>query len=267
MTRRSRTALRRGLTFVAAMLAPWLLWPSLARADEEDDRAANAVDFDWRRSERKYESPQWWAFELRFGSYHPKVDEEFRGRAEPYRQVFGDGGRLYFGLEVDFQALRIPYFGTLGPGVSWGFTRMGSKAMLTGQNVPSAEDTNLWIMPMYAVAVLRFDMLANEIGVPVVPFGKVGLGYALWRASNELGTSSYQGVDGKGHSLGAHLAGGAALQLDALDRSSAKKLDGQFGINHSYGFFEWMWSDLGGLGSGQMHVGTSTWVLGLGLEI
>lgn len=224
---------------------------------------------DWRREDRpRYESPQSWAFEVRFGPYKPRVDEEFGAGEGPYQRIFGDSRRLYLGVEADYQALRIPYVGTIGPGLAWHYTKMNGVAKLQDSNENSAETTSLWIMPMYLVGVLRVDVLAREFGIPLVPYGKLGVGYAIWKTSNELGTSEYQGVDGKGRSYGLHYAGGLALQLDSFDRHSAAQLDESVGINHSYVYFEWLNSNLDGFGSGgQMRVGASTWALGLAFEI
>jgi hypothetical protein len=55
------------------------------------------------------------------------------------------------------------------------------------------------------------------------------------------------------------------LLLDVLDRSSAVEMDTTTGVNNSYFFLEWYRSQLGT--SDQMKVGTSTWMLGLALEI
>ena len=228
---------------------------------------SSGSEYDWRQGTRRRESPQNWAFELRFGSYKPRVDDEFKGKAEPFKQVFGDGGRFTFGLEIDWQALRIQYLGSLGPGFGWGYTTMSSPAKLSGTQSDSAETTKLWIMPMYLAAVLRVDVLAREASIPLVPYGKIGMGYALWKASNELGASVHEGVVGKGSSYGLHTALGGALQLDFLDRGATQQLDNSVGINHSYAYFEWIWSDLGGMSSGQMHVGTSSWMIWLAFEL
>lgn len=253
-----RTA--RALGALAGALA--LLFSLEAAAQESSD-----IDSSWYRGTRRRESEQKWAFELRFGPYHPQVDKEFGGKAEPFKQVFGDSGKFFFGVELDWQALRIPWVGTFGPGAGWGYTSMSSKAKLQGTNNDSAEDTKLWIMPMYAVGVLRVDVLPREFSIPLVPYGKLGLGYGLWKASNELGASNYEGVRGKGHSYGFHAAVGAALQLDFLDMAATQQLDNSVGINHVYGYVEWVWSDLGALGSNQMRIGTSTWMTGLTFEI
>jgi hypothetical protein len=249
----------------AACVAASVLVSPLASADPLIE--SSGTEYDWRQGTRRRESPQNWAFELRFGSYRPRVDEEFEGGAAPFKQVFGDKGRFLFGFELDWQALRIPYVGTLGPGFGWGYTSMSSPAKLSGTDTNSAESTKLWIMPMHLVAVLRIDVLPREVSIPLVPYGKVGMGYALWKASNELGASNFEGTLGKGSSYGLHYAVGAALQLDFLDSSATQQLDNSVGINHAYAYFELVWSDLGGMRDGQMHVGTKSWVTGLAFEL
>jgi hypothetical protein len=255
-----------GLVLCASGAAT-VFWARPASASEDEEVESAGAEYDWRQGTRRRESPQNWAFELRFGQYKPRVDDEFDGKASPFKQVYGDGGHFYFGFEVDWQALRIPYIGSLGPGFGWGYTKMSAPAMLTGKGTPSAESTGLWIMPMYLAAVLRIDEIARRWSIPLVPYGKFGMGYALWKASNELGVSNQGGVEGQGASYGLHMAGGLALQLDFLDGGAVQQLDNSTGINHAYAYFEWMYSDLGGLTGGQMHVGTSSWVLGIAFEM
>lgn len=223
-----------------------------------------------RNSERRHESPQSFALEVRFGHYKPLIDDEFGGTG-PYESVFGSDRRWFVGVELDYQVFRIPYVGTVGPGFGWGYTKMSAKAKLTGDGGDSAETTGLWIMPMYGVAVLRIDVLANEVGIPLVPYLKGGVGYALWKTSDGAGLSTYrQGdetIEGKGRSYGWHFAPGIMLQLDPFDRHAAQQLDNSVGVNHSYFFLEWMRSQLDGFGKNdQMRVGTSTWAAGLAFE-
>jgi hypothetical protein len=131
---------------------------------------------------------------------------------------------------------------------------------------------------MYVVGVARVDVLARELGIPLVPYVKAGVGYALWKTSDGSGTSKVptdnpetkdkvETTEGKGHSYGLHFAPGIMLMLDWFDERSARRLDNFVGVNHSYLFLEWMRANLDGFGSGdQMRVGTSTWVAGLALE-
>ncbi|MCU0692587.1 MAG: MXAN_2562 family outer membrane beta-barrel protein [Polyangiaceae bacterium] len=181
-----------------------------------------AQRYTWHRSDSKrLESPQNHALEIRVGPYPPKIDEEFGDSKGPYEQVFGNDKRVYM-----------------------------AKAMFAepdedGNRVPSAEPTSLWIMPMYVVGVARVDVLARELGIPLVPYVKAGVGYALWKTSDGSGTSKVptdnpetkdkvETTEGKGHSYGLHFAPGIMLMLDWFDERSARRLDNFVGVNHSY---------------------------------
>jgi len=220
-----------------------------------------------REEHQRFESGQSVAVELRFGPYPPAVDEEFNG-ATPFADTFGNDTRFLFGFEFDWQLLRIPGFGSLGPGFGWGFTTFSADAPLADGTGTSNQETSLSIMPMYVVGVMRVDVLAREANIPVVPYAKLGLGYALWWVSDGSDTArDRQGVSGEGSSLGWQYALGGMLLLDFFDPGAAIELDNTTGVNNSYFFAEWYVSKLGSFGGDQMHVGTNTWIIGLALEI
>lgn len=251
------------------------LWIALAVAgsgllSSRPAAAQYTIDKDYRRSDRlPPESPQRFALELRLGPYVPRIDDEFSNGQRPFHDTFGDGKGFYIGAEFDWQALRIPYLGTLGPGFSFGYTSRSGKAKLSGTTEDSAQETSLLILPMYAVGVLRVDVLARHLSIPIVPYGKAGLGFGLWSASSGEGVSNRDGVAGRGRAWGTHFALGAMLQLDFLEPDVALAFDEESGVNNSYLYAEWLWSDLGGLAlesKPQMRIGTSGWVAGLALE-
>ncbi|MDI1449418.1 MXAN_2562 family outer membrane beta-barrel protein [Polyangium sp. 6x1] len=239
-------------------------------------------DSNWRQSERdstQQGSPQRFALELRFGLYYPQVDEEFGGTG-PYQKFFGDKGRFHFGAGFDWQALRIPWVGSFGPGVGLGYTSASGKAFREGTyddatNTYSYEDrrvgeTSLTILPMHVSAVLRLDELFRRTGVPIIPYGKIGFGAGLWwvdvgEETAKVGTGDDE-IKGVGLSYGVHWAIGGMLALDWLGRRSMASLDQETGINHVHLFGEWTNQNLG-LGSNQMKVGTSTWTAGLTFEM
>jgi hypothetical protein len=215
-------------------------------------------------------SPQTVAFEARFGPYRPGVDRELPGH--PYKDIFGDSTRWEAGIEVDWEAFRIPRTLSLGPGIGWAFTQSSAKAPLS-QPLPdgtrlSAENTTLAIMPMHLVAALRFDWIADHTVFPFVPYAKVGMGYALWWSNIGDSATRVGSQVGKGASYGYVVAAGMMLRLDPLDQQTAATADASLGINHSGLFIEYFKSNLNGFGSAStMEVGTSTWVAGLALEI
>jgi hypothetical protein len=241
----------------AAVFAPALLTTENAAAADRSD------EFGRFKRNAPVESPQDMAVEIRFGRYIPGADEGLEGT--PYRDVFGKGNRYFGGLELDWQALRIPHVGTFGPGAGIGYTKASAKALLE-DGTASAQTTSLEILPMYVVGVLRADALARETPIPLVPYAKLGLGYALWRSSDAGEASRVDGVVGRSHSFGYQFALGGMLLLDWFDRQDARTADSNIGLNHSYVFVEWYVSKLDGFGGKQLQVGTNTWMAGLAFE-
>jgi len=165
--------------------------------------------------------------------------------------------------------LRIPHVGTIGPGISAGYTSIGAQAQYTNGSGTSPEGTSLSIFPFYGVAVLRIDVISRELHIPVVPYIKGCLGMAIWRSYNDLDTSVSRktGAPARGHTVGTHFAIGGALTLDAFDHAAARNLDNEIGINHTYLFLEYFMSDLNGLGqSNVLFVVTRNFAGGLAFE-
>lgn len=233
--------------------------------------SAQAIELGTPATDHPYRSAQNFALELRVSPYSPQVDEEEGLNGTPFASTFGTTPRISVGLEFDWQTLRIPSVGTLGPGLGIGYTTMGADAV-TATGRPSGDTTSLSITPMWAVAVLRVDTFWRNLGFPLVPYGKAGLGYALWSASNSGGTSEAKDssgalVSGKGGSAGTNFALGVSFALDAIDRGASRNMDNATGINNTYLFFEAYWLTLNGLGqSNALHVGTNTWAAGLAFE-
>jgi len=235
--------------------------------------AAGAQTFDaWAAGDLKdrkaYESPQNAAVEFRIGPYVPKIDDEFNGAATPFEDAFSDKKRVHVAIEADWQALRIPYFGTLGPGFSIGYTKMNGFGLLA-DGTRSAQKTSLTIIPTYAVAVLRADVIVRQTPVPLVPYAKLGVGYAMWFVNDGNGTAEAEdGTRGKSPSVGLQSALGIMLHLDPFDKAADMEMENTLGVNASYLFLEWYNSQLNGFGSGSdMNVGTNTWVAGLTWEM
>jgi hypothetical protein len=228
---------------------------------------ASAIELGTKATDHPFRTAQNFALELRFSPYRPQVDDdpELNG-ARPLADNFGTAPRLFIGAELDWQTLRIPHVGTIGPGLGVGLVGM-SRNVQTATGRASGDETSLSIYPFWAVAVLRADAFWRDSGIPLVPYGKAGLGVALWRASNSGGTSSQENVSGKGTSWGTNFALGVAFALDALDPGASRNMDNATGINNTYLFIEAYWLTLNGIGqSHALHVGTNTWAAGLAFE-
>jgi hypothetical protein len=75
------------------------------------------------------------------------------------------------------------------------------------------------------------------------------------------------GNSARGATLGWHAAAGLAFVIDWLDPDAARDFDADLGVNHTALTFEYTYADISGLGqAGRLHVGDTTWSLGLLLE-
>lgn len=213
------------------------------------------------------------AVELRFGPYRPDVDSDPALRTTPYANAFGTSTRYQIGTEIDRQFLHVPHVGSLAVGGFLGYTRASGHATMASGTLagqPSGEEATFWMMPFGALLVARVDVLARETMIPLVFYGKVGLGTALWSSGNASGTShaDSDGKLGRGHTNGAIYAGGVMFLLDAFDRHGAKSFAAQQGVNHTYLFAEWTVTSFTGLLQDHaMHVGDSTWNVGFAFEL
>jgi hypothetical protein len=267
--RRRRSSGGRGLTVLLVLLAAGSAQArSVAVTHEEGKENEKKVDLNTAFEEpRSYRTPKSFAFELRFGPYRPDIDSEFSDpQAHPYKDVYGGKRHLMSQFEIDWQFFQA--FGSLSVAGVVGYYSQTAKANIAGTTTPSGDDTNLRLIPTSALLVYRFDVLALRYGIPLAPYGKLGLNYTFWRITDGNGdVSHYVGGRGSGGTLGWQGAIGMALMLDFIDPTAARGLDVETGVNHTYFFFEWNKVAANGLGqSKKLHVGDSRWVLGLMFE-
>lgn len=240
-------------------------WTGAAAAHEDDGPPGPKRYYAPTKDPSEYRSDQNGALEFRMGPYRPRVDEEFGGGATPFDDSFGPGQSVMVGLEVDWQVLHIPHFGSIGPGVGAQFVTFSGNAPFADGSGVSQQPTSLWIIPTYAVGVLRLDVLARDFDVPLVPYIKAGLAYAIWEARDAGATSEAAGVQGLGAELGYQVQAGGMLLLNFFAPQASLDMDNATGVNNAYLFWEWMYSDVSSFGRG-MQVGASTWVAGLAIE-
>ena len=182
------------------------------------------------------ESPQWFAFELRFGPYKPAL----RSR----QQLFENDSGWLMNLEVDFTLWHIPYdIGQINLAGVWGWSQYDAYALdARDPTVRSGEKTDFVIFPLSALAVVRIDALARHTVIPLTFAAKFGYEWVRWKA--ETGAEAKQA----GFNRGFRYALQAALELDFFNPDAARSLDEDFGINHTYLLFEYMDSKTKGTG-------------------
>jgi hypothetical protein len=217
--------------------------------------------------EGRYRSSQHWALEVRLGPYSPDVDSEFKDAATPHETYFGSKRRVMAQLELDYQFFHL--FGSAALGAQVGYFRESANSFNVAGNARTADKTALLLVPMALQLVYRMDEAAKRWNVPVVPYVKAGLSYTIWRISDSNGDVAHSatGQSGRGGTPGWQAAVGVSLLLDFLDPSSARALDGETGVNHTYLFVEGARYDASGLGRKKvLKVGDTTWVAGLMFE-
>lgn len=220
-----------------------------ALADEAEEPSRSSFD-EYDDGQERIESPERATLELHLGVYQPD-----RVANDAFDQVFGNDKGPLIGGEIDVNIVRIPYVGLLGVGgiVSW--AQYKGKARLEDGSL-SSEDSSLTLYPLGVVGVLRIDTLARYLNFPIVFAGKFGADMVPWN-SKTGGTK-----DGSGFSVGFRWAAQIALELDFLEPRNARQLHEEWGINHSYLFFEAM----GSRTESSLAVGDRfAWTAGLGL--
>jgi hypothetical protein len=181
--------------------------------------------------------PAAWGFELRLGGYRPAVGDQTvpgtdRSERQYFNQFYGNKSPLLVALEFDRYLIDLG--GPLGVAFQIGQWKASGKSRVCRDAAGEAvgctpatifdstagnDKTQVMIIPLALGAVYRFDLVKRKLGVPVVPYGKAGITYSYWRCTTGSGkTCQFQTSQGRedasGGTLGAHLAGGVALNLD-----------------------------------------------------
>lgn len=191
------------------------------------------------------ESPMWFAFELKLGPFRPNY--------RPARQAFSDDRGWLLSTELDVTVYHIPYIGQLNVGAGWGWANYDAKARVVSTGASSGESTELTLYPMSLMGVLRIDALARQTVVPLTFAGKLGYDFVRYKATTGSAT------DRAGLNMGLRWGAQVAFELDVLDRKSARRLDDDFEINHTFLLFEYF-------GSRTKGTGGHSFQFGLGLQ-
>ena len=206
-------------------------------------------------------------FELKFGSYKPDVDSPFQAPG-PYERVFGTDSNFFIEGEYDHQLWR--GVGSLAVGLHVGFTKADGNGR-NSDGTTSTESTSLKIIPVRLSAIYRFDWLAVEYEIPLVPFIKAGLDYAIWWSLQGNGDLSEapDNAKGKGYggTFGYHFSFGMQFLLDWLTPGMARAFDLNSGVNNSYLFVEYLLSNIDDFGSdSSISLGDNVLLIGISFE-
>jgi len=206
--------------------------------------------------------------EARFGPYRPQVDTAFE-KGTPYKNAFGDAPRVMAGAQIDVVPIHIRHLGSIGFGGMFGYTYASAKADYADGSGASAEKTSFDLWLLSVLTTVRFDVVARETRIPLVPYAKAGLMWGLWNSTDGRGVShSADGRAARGRTNGFVYAVGAMLLLDAFDPEAAKTFASERGVKHSYVFGELTIADLRGFGQTDvMRVGDKTWTAGVAFEM
>ncbi len=230
-------------------------------------------------------SPQRFSVDIKLGPYLPNVDRNYDGPGfGPYATLFGetDGEGVVNGepknavmpvIGFDWQFFYVG--GPLALGTQVAFFRDKARAILTNPapddetTRSQADDVTFTMLPVSGLLSYRFELLADRFKVPLVPYAEAGATYAMWWTRDGLRKISRDadGDRGIGGVWGFTLNAGMMLRLDFIERGTAKKLDQTTGINHTYLFGEFSFSQLDNFGIGNaISVGDATWFAGLAVE-
>jgi hypothetical protein len=217
----------------------------------------------------QYQSPRHFFLEFRLGPYEPSIDHEFSEGNGVWSQFGSAGKDVMFNWELDLQLFHA--FGSLAVAGVIGYYSNTFPAMVEDKGVVTGEesgsDTGITLLPLGLLGVYRFDWPMIQWGVPLVPFVKFGVNYNLWWLEIDGETSTWKGKEGKGGTWGWQFNAGAAFLLDVLDKTAAKTMDEEIGINHTYLFFEFAHVQADGFGSDKaLNVGDTTWQAGIAFE-
>jgi hypothetical protein len=194
------------------------------------------------------ESPRWGSFDLMLSGYHPKIDQEFGGQVTPYQTAFGSARGLMFRFDVAKSLFT--EFGSLEAGIGAGYFERYGKGVVSTTGLRAGDNTAFKVLPLRASLTYRFDYLAREYNIPLVPYGRASLDRYQWWVLNGAGdTASANGAGGSGATNGYSFSGGMAILLDFLDQGVARDMDRDVGINDTYLFVDFSKSFINDFGA------------------
>jgi opacity protein-like surface antigen len=198
---------------------------------------------------RSWMTPERMTLEFRIGPYSPSM-----GGNDAFHTFFSDDSGPLLALELDVIGYRLNDILYLNGGAGIGTAGYHGKT-LNSSGVATSEDTSLNLVPLNLLAVARIDVLARKLSIPFIFTGKLGYQWMHWTTESG-GTDQHSGW-----SIGLLWAAQIALDLDTFDRRAARTMDEEWGINHSFVFFEFFGFEPSGA---SLELGDHSWCAGLG---
>jgi hypothetical protein len=200
---------------------------------------------------RNFMSPERFIIELRGGPYQPSSSNG------AFDQFFGGDSGPQLGMQLSYIAYRLPEIAYLTVGGGFAWINFTGKAVAVSGAANVSEETTLTLLPLTAIGSIRVDALARKLGIPFILAGKLGWQWTHWD------TNTGAKDDASGWSVGVVYGAQLALDLDSFDSAAARSMDEEWGINHSFAFFEiYRFSPT----NASLPVGGTAWVLGLGFN-
>jgi len=215
------------------------------------------------------ESPRSMMLELHVGAYTPNVDSQFAD-AQPWQDIFGTKSMTLLRMHLDYQLWQAHGSLAIGGGIGYGWITGNA---LDADGEFTQDEVGFKTVPMTASLVYRWDWPAVRFSFPLVPYLKAGLTAVGWWTTNARGEiANVRGPDGKGRvgqgiTFGWHAGGGLQFLLDILSPGMAREFDNEVGVNNSYIFAEFMYSDVSDFGSdSSIRLGDTAFSFGLMFE-
>lgn len=144
--------------------------------------------------------------------------------ADPHvRDIFGKVNKS-FGVEYGATTRLVE----LDAGIGF-YQELGFLPTETGE--ASVEHDMLTLVPLTLSGTLRLDFFHEQV---LVPFGRIGGDYVMWRENWYVYEGSTEESARKGAKLGWHWAAGGMILLDGLDEKASSRLEATAGIDDTY---------------------------------
>ncbi len=212
------------------------------------------------------ESERSYFLELNGGLFGPEIDRENGLNGNPFQEVFGTNRKMWmFGGELDYQIWQV--VGSLSIGLAVDYASIYGHGIASQQGERSPDSTTLKIVPVRGLLVYRFDWFARHLGVPLVPFGKAGLAYSFWWATDgNDDVARFEEGKASGGKWGYQIAGGLALELNFFDPLLGREFDRDFGVNSAFLNAQYVRLTIDNFGKEGLNLSGDTWLFGLGFE-